>query len=390
MLAAGSVMILGVTAIALVSQATGLRVGGVMVIPLVAVYTFLEPWTPIVFLLAWGAAYGALHVVRSATLHHGRRPLLIAIAVGALTSISFVGMLDLFTGWSVAFHEAEIVGSIFPGIAAYNVMRLDPDRRITDLAIAVGIYATLVVAGAVLLLATPRVPVELPAVLFANDVAAVGWLGLEAPRSRFPRIMSQWLVAGLILGDVVIYEWVRARYAVPLSGVILVPLLAVFSARMDVAFLLYAVLATATFVAVTGLHWFTLLYGRNLLALALVIGTGLAFLLGLVTPEAPGLLVFFVGLFAAVGAYNLHRTSPGQRAANVLLSAGLFVLLYGTILVIVEPPASGLASPFRWYHVATGGVTLALAGRELLRLERGRPDADAIDDASVFSGGGLR
>lgn len=46
-LAATAIMVLGICVTAVVSQSSGYRLGGVMVLPLLAVYTFREPVTPV-------------------------------------------------------------------------------------------------------------------------------------------------------------------------------------------------------------------------------------------------------------------------------------------------------------------------------------------------------
>ena len=385
MLVAALMMVFGVALVAAISQTTGLRVGGVMVVPLVAVYTFRELWTPVVFLGGAVAAFTALYAVREFTLWYGREPLLVAIATGALASIAAVLAVDRLTTTTLVFRDAEIVGSIFPGIAAYNLMRIDADRRRVDLLVAVGTYLAVVAVGVVGLVVSAVVEPGIPPVVFAEGVPAVELLGLDAPRGRFPRAVPQAVVVSLVLADLVVYEGVRRRYDISLAGVVLVPLLAVFSARLGVAFFLYALFATATFLVTTGAYWSMLLYGRNLLAVALVVGTGLAVGVALSNPDIPGLLLLFVGLFAGVGSYNLHRTAPPVRSASVSLSAGLFVVMYGALLAVVSPDPSGLASPLRWYHVAIGAVVLGVAARDLYRLERERADEDPIEKASVFS-----
>ena len=385
MLVAAAMMVFGVAIVAAISQRTGLRVGGVMVVPLVAVYTFREPWTPVVFLVGWAAGFAALYAIREFTLQYGREPLLVAIGVGAFASIVAVLLLDRLVTTTLTFRDAEIVGSIFPGIAAYNVMRVDSGRRRLDILVAVGTYLAVIAIGIVGLFAAASFEPSVPPIIFGDGVPAVDFFGLEAPRGRFPRSVPQWVVVSLVLTDLVVYEAIRKRYDISLAGVVLVPLLAVFSARLGVAFVLYTVFATATFIATTVVYWSTLLYGRNLLALALILGTGFAVVVALSNPGVPGLLLLFTGLFAGVGAYNLHRTSPPVRSASISLSAGLFVLMYGALLVIVSPGASGLASPLRWYHVGIGTLAVVTAVRDLRRLERERADRKAIEDASVFA-----
>ncbi len=55
MLAATAIMVVGICLTAVVSQSSGYRLGGVMVVPLLAVYTFREPGSPLVFAVATAA-----------------------------------------------------------------------------------------------------------------------------------------------------------------------------------------------------------------------------------------------------------------------------------------------------------------------------------------------
>ncbi len=386
MLAATVVMVIGICAIAALSQRSGYRLGGVMVLPLLAVYTLREPFSPVVFAGATVAAWGALWAIREYTLNHGRRVFLVAVVVGALASIALSVALAWVFPARLSYFGAEVVGSVFPGIAAYNLMRVETERRRADaVGIVVGFGALLVLAALAVRLAA-GIDTGLPPFLRLPSTDTLALLGVAPRGQHTPHLTSGWLTAALLVVDVSVYELLRARYDLRLAGIILVPLLAVFSVRYADTVAVYVLGASLVFFLVSYVHWVTLLYGRNLLAVGLVGGLCYALAAGaLFGGAAPGVHLFFVGLFAGIGAYNLHRTAPRNRSASIRLSAGLFVLFYGVILALVAVPPTGLGGTRPYLYAGVGAVVVTLGALELRRLEAGRPDGEAFAGASVFA-----
>ncbi|MCD2200298.1 poly-gamma-glutamate biosynthesis protein PgsC/CapC [Halobacterium sp. KA-4] len=384
MLAAIAIMVLGICVTAAVSQSSGYRLGGVMVLPLLVVYTFREPISPVVFVVATAAAWGSLWLLREYTLNHGRRVFLVGVVVGALVSIVTTAVLTFLVS-DVTYYDAEIVGSIFPGIAAYNLMRLDPRDRRADLLGMLAVYVGLVAFGLAVVYALGIFHPRVPPVLLLPTSEAASWLGLTPVGEPTPHVVPRWLAISVLITDVVVYEVLRARYDLRLAGVILVPLLAVFTVRYADAVIVYALGATAVFFVVSLVHWSSLLYGRNLLAVGLVTGLVYVAAIGVAQPvPAPGITLFFVGLFTGIGAYNLHRVAPKNRAASIRLSAALFVVFYAVLLVFVEVPASGL-DPLGVGYAAIAVILIVLAVRDVLGLERSTPDSATFARESVFA-----
>lgn len=384
MLAAVAIMVLGICVTAAVSQSSGYRLGGVMVLPLLVVYTFREPISPVVFVVATAAAWGSLWLLREYTLNHGRRVFLVGVVVGALVSIVTTAVLTFLVS-DVTYYDAEIVGSIFPGIAAYNLMRLDPRDRRADLLGMLAVYVGLVAFGLAVVYALGIFHPRVPPVLLLPTSEAASWLGLTPVGEPTPHVVPRWLAISVLITDVVVYEVLRARYDLRLAGVILVPLLAVFTVRYADAVIVYALGATAVFFVVSLVHWSSLLYGRNLLAVGLVTGLVYVAAIGVAQPvPAPGIMLFFVGLFTGIGAYNLHRVAPKNRAASIRLSAALFVVFYAVLLVFVEVPASGL-DPLGVGYAAIVVILIVLAVRDVLGLERSTPDSATFARESVFA-----
>lgn len=384
MLVAAFIMVVGIATVATVSHREGYRLGGVMTIPLLVIYTFREPLSPLIFAGGTAAAWGALWATREYTLNYGRRVFLVAVLAGAFATVLSAYVVAL--GTPLPFDDAEIVASIFPGVAAYNLMRLDADDRAVDVCLMVAVFVALVLVGVVGLFYFEGRPMPTPPVLALPTSDLVTWLGIEPRGSVVTKLTPNWLAIALLVTDVAIYEGVRKRYDIRLAGIIVIPLLAVFSVRLKHTFALFAVGATVVFVLLSSIHWLSLLYGRVLLGLSLVFGSVYVLLIGLFTTTAiPGLTLFFLGLFVGVAAYNLHRVSPRNRPATLRLSAGLFVVFYAVLVVFVEIPPTGLFAEHHLAYGLIGASALCLGGVELYRLEHSRPSPSAFARASVFA-----
>ena len=379
-------MTVGLATGAVLSHRAGYRLGGVMVLPLLAIYTFREPLSPIIFVVGAVTAWGALWGIREFTLNHGRRVFLIAIFTGACGTVLAGYAMDAFTLARLSFDDAEIVASIFPGIAAYNVMRLDREDRPVDVVAMVAAFAGLLLLGAGVLVFFQGRAFPTPPVLTSPSSDILRWLGAEPSGGAMTPVTPNWLSLSLLVVDVVVYEWIRKRYDLRLVGIIVVPLLAVFSVRLEYTAAIFAIGVTAVFTLLTVIHWVSLLYGRVLLACSLVCGSLYALAIGVVIPyEVPGTLLFFVGLFVGIASYNLYYVSPSLRSASLRISVGLFVVFYAVLALVVDIPPRGLFHDGEVGYVVLGAVAVAFAVVELSRLERSRPPRAEFARASVFA-----
>lgn len=386
MIVAVFIMVVGIATVAVLSQRGGYRLGGVMALPLLAIYTFREPLSPLIFVVGAVAAWIALWAVREYTLNHGRRVFLIAVLVGACATVLAAYVVASYTPAHLPFDDAEVVASIFPGVAAYNVMRLDRDDRVVDVLAMVALFAGLMLLGVGGLVFFEGRSLPTPPILALPTSDLITWLGIEPRGETVTQITPNWLSITLLVVDVVIYEWVRKRYDLRLAGIIVIPLLAVFSVRLEYAAAVFAIGATAVFFLLSIIHWLSLLYGRVLLAFSLILGSLYALAIGvLATGVIPGLTLFFLGLFVGVAAYNLYRVSPPIRAASLRISASLFVVFYAVLIVGVGIPPGGLFHDTGAGYLLVGALTIGLAVVELYRLEQSRPSLTDFAHASVFA-----
>lgn len=358
-----------------VAQLRGLRMGGVIVVPLVAVYALWNFRSLPVFLLSFLAAYLSLWYTKPRLPLYGRQLFVLAVVTGALVPVATFELLTLGFGGSPVVTGVAFVGSVLPGIAAFNFHRLDPADRVLD---GVATLVTLVVlvgggvVSTVVVGATPLAGVLPPLLLGPqSDVALV--LGVTVDRASLPVIASSRLSLGLIVFSMTIAELCRARYGLRLAGTIVVPLVVLIAFRNAWLLPVWLVVSATTYVGVQLLHRWTLLYGRVLLAFGVILGVlGTIVAVGFV-PTRHGLLPFFIGLFAGATAYNLHVVPPAERRATVVVTVGVLSLtVFGTRLFVVPGPG-GLLRSVTELWLLVGLAAVLPAAWELYQLESNRP-----------------
>lgn len=368
MLAATVVTVLGLLAGVTATQLRGLRLGGVVVVPLLAVYTLYSVRTFPVFVLSVAVAYLALSFVKRRTLVHGRPLFVIALVTGALVPVTTIGLWRLLFDPAGSLSPIQFVGSILPGIAAYNYHRLEPARRFEDAAWSVGATLGLVWIGG--LVATTVYVLELsvgPPVLLTtgSDVgrllgATTGDPGMVLDRATGTLLVS----AGLVLA-----EAVRRRWGVRPGGVIALPLVALFAlgdARIVAVFLCATL---AAFAGVSGVHRWTLLYGRVLMSAAVLVGLLATLAVTAWWGIAVGTHAFLAGVLAGVAGYSLHVVAPAERRAAVASGCLLFVATLAVARAVATPPPGGLLRTVGPVDLLVLGVVVAACLRECYRLE---------------------
>lgn len=380
MLIATTLTILGLLAGVTVTQLRGLRLGGVLVVPLGAVYLLWSFPSAPVFLLSIVAAYVSLWIVKRRLLWFGRSLFIVAVIVGSVVPVLvFVLSSGYWTGGSIA--SVEFVLSILPGIAAYNLHRLSAEERILDALWGLATLLVLVVVGIALVIGVGLSPVAgvVPPVLLGSESDIAIAFGLEVSRPPLPVLASRRLVAGIISGGLVVSELIRSRYGLRIGGVVVVPLVVLMSFRNAWMFPLWTVTTLLAFLGIRLLHWWTLLYGRVLLSMGVVFGLLASISFVPVIPIRHGLLPFFVGIFGGVSAYNVHLVPPPERTASVLVTIAVLVGTAAVGRFFLVPPPAGTLTTVSGIHVATG-VLLTLPGLVVLyRLERLPAGHTAID-----------
>lgn len=379
MLIATTVMLLGLIIGTGAAQLASLRLGGVIVVPLVSVYLLRSFATFPVFVASVAAAYLSLRTIKNRVLLYGRPLFVASVLIGAAVPVLVFSVFTVAVGIDTGLSRIEFIGSILPGIAAYNYHRVDRDKRILDMvwSFAVVLFLTVVGIGLVILVGLSPLASSLPPVLLgpSSDIAVA--FGLTVERASLSIVASDALAAGLLAFGLTLSEALRSRYGLRVGGVIVVPLIALIAFQNGWMLPLWVATTALAYAAVQVVHWWTLLYGRVLLALGVIVG-----LLGTVSavtivPVKYGLLPFFVGILAGVSAYNLHVVPPAERRANVIVTGGVLVVVAAVARLFVIPSDTGLLQHVSTADLTIGAVCCLPAVYELYRLERIRPTESA-------------
>ncbi len=96
------------------------RVGGVVAIPIMVIYTFSNSILLPIFLYSIGVCLIVVSIITERTLLYGRRLLYVYMAISILVTSSAV--LVVSSSYNIDLATITI-GTIFPGIVAYNLSR---------------------------------------------------------------------------------------------------------------------------------------------------------------------------------------------------------------------------------------------------------------------------
>ncbi|EJN58420.1 hypothetical protein HSB1_38370 [Halogranum salarium B-1] len=337
MIVAALILLLGLTAGVAATQVWGLRLSGVLAVPLFALYTLYDFTSLPVILASIVLAYVAVGLVREHTLLYGRRLLYIAVGIGASIPLGITAALSLEFGISQPVETLSI-GSVLPGIAAYNLHRLDMDKRIDDVIATTAAFVGLVVFGASLVTPTTAQLFgdATPLLLFGSGSDIAAFRGAVVHDGSVTNATGPAVSALVILAGIVVAELYEDVWNVRLLGLISVPLLALLLFQNPWFVGLYAVSVPLVYAITEGINRRTLLYGRVLLSAAIGTGIVLTFALSVFFASTAGYSLLVVAILSGVGGYNLHRIAPGRRRHTVGVSVGTFALFVGGIHLLTR------------------------------------------------------
>jgi len=387
MLVAVAVAVVGFLAVAALTQLQGYRLGGTIVVPVLAVYTLKNLVTLPVFVLSTAVAYLGLAVLKRRTLYYGRTELLATLVVGSVVPLTILLTLGSLAG--EGFREVVFVGSILPGLAAYNYHQLRDEYVTQDLTAAVLLYLVLVALGGALV--SPRFVSTLgaltPPVLYAETADVAILRGAVVETLPEPPVVGRAVAVGVFGLGMVLAERVRARFGVRV-GVIALALLALYALASVWLLALYALTFLLGFAFLELVHRTTLLYGRVLVGLTAAFALLVALPLVTALPILRGLSAFFVAILGGIAAYSLHVTPPAERVASFPLQVAVFVPLVFLARLVAEPYARGVPQELSLPVLVLGAVltvgSLLLVRAVLVPL----PDDESVLRASILSGGG--
>lgn len=387
MIVATTVTAIGLFAVATVTQIFGYRLMGTITIPVLAIYTLKNVIVLPIFAFSTVLAYVGLKLLKERTLIYGRDELLAAILIGS--AIPLLLLLALGSVLTEALRALLFVGSILPGLAAFNLHQLKPQYRKWDFATTVVLFLVLFVIGALLVSPTlrPVLGTLTPPLLYSETADIALWRDAVVVEPIQPMILDRPTAIGILGLALVASEGIRRRYDVR-TGVIAVGLLAIYVLWSTRLIVLYLLLFVITFAAVQAIHENTILYGRVLIGLSSGFSLLAALPLIQVFPIEFGLATYFVAIFAGINAYNMHATAPAYRILVPPLQLATFLALVAIARVFTEPRTGGALQQFGVVEVILGTIVavLCIAFAELYTVPR--PSEHAVYDASILSGKG--
>lgn len=385
MIVATVVTALGLFSVGGITQLYGYRLGGTIAVPVLAVYTLKNVVMLPIFVLSTLLAFVGLWVVKRKTLIYGRDELLVAMAVGSVIPLAILSALDLFAAG--VLRSVVFIGSILPGLAAYNYHQVKPQYRLKDAATATVLFLVLFTLGWFLItpeLASTLGPITPPALYTETSDIAV-YKNAVVTAYLDPTILPRANTVVLFLLGLVLTERVRARYGLRI-GLISLPLLAIYALASGWLVVLYVLLLVFAVAFLELVHYLTLLYGRVQVSLTTGVTLLVAVPLVISLPVVRGLSAYFVAILAGINAYNLH-TSPGsKRPLFVPLQLGIFTAILLLARATGGVRAHGFPQTFERPQIAAGIllVLLCLAVVEYTTVEL--PDRDDVFAASILSG----
>jgi len=376
---------LGFLAVAVMTQLFGYRLGGTITIPILAVYTLKTALMLPVFVFSTAISFLGLYVLKRRTLIYGRDELVTAILIGTLVPVA---MLFAYVEAGFELRSIVFVGSILPGLAAYNFHQLKPEYRRGDVLTTIGLFLGLVAIGWALV--TPGIAraygTLTPPVLFSStaDVAvAKDAVVAIAPE---PPVVPRLVAVGVLTVGLAVAEALRSRFDVRV-GVITAALLAIFTLANAWFLALYAVIFVVAFGLMEATNWLTLRYGRVLLGTGTAVALVFAVFVTLSLPISRGLTAFFTAVIAGVSAYNAHATAPRENRLVLPLQIAVFVPTLLVIRLFSAPTPRGVPqtlSPAVWVTGAVVvGAALLYARHRTIR----QPSDEAVLSGSILSEG---
>jgi MFS family permease len=387
MIVAVTVTALGVLAVGVITQLFGYRTGGTIAIPVLAVYTLKNALMLPIFLLSACLAYLGLYVVKRRTLIYGRDELLVAMAIG-----SGVPLVLLLVIWSVlpdSLRSVVFIGSILPGLAAYNYHQIKPEYRKWDLVTTAGLLVGLIAIGWSLVSPTlvGTLGTATEPVLYSATADVAVYKNAVVAEQLDRTILARPIAVVVFLIGVVLSERIRSRYGIR-TGLVAMALLAIYALANTWLLVLYLAVLLVAYLGLKTVHYVTLLYGRVLISVATATALVAVVPLALSLPITRGLSAYFVAILAGVNAYSWHVTAPAQRVLFVPLQIGAFLLLLATtqLISLVRPTLIPQAFEGPTIIAMVVGTALCVAFVEHRTVDL--PGQDSVFEASILSGGG--
>nr|WP_237560501.1 poly-gamma-glutamate biosynthesis protein PgsC/CapC [Halapricum salinum] len=360
--------------------------GGSITVPVLAVYTLKNFVMLPVFLSSAAAAFVGLWILRRRTLLFGRDELVAAMVIGTIVpviTLFFVLQLGIDVG-VIAF-----LGSILPGLAAYNYHRIKPEYRRNDILASVGLFIALTTLGWVLVSNgfARQFGTLTPPILFSSTADVAIFKGVAVSLDPESVILPREIVAGLFAGGLVLSERLRDRFGVRV-GIIGAVLLAIYALASYWLVILYVLLLALSFGFIQLSNYLTLRYGRVLLGVTVAVAIFATVSLTFVLPIERGLSAFFTAILAGVGAYNAHASAPFERRLVLPLQIVVFVPALIVARLFSAPQPRGFPQELTLPVLGIAAVLWVAALGIAYWYTVSPPSEEEVLSASILSEGG--
>lgn len=376
---------LGLLLVGTITQLYGYRLGGTIAIPVLAVYTLKNVFMLPIFIFSTLLAYIGLWLVKQRTLLYGRDELLVAMGIGSLIPILLLSLLTAVVPESL--RSVVFIGSILPGLAAFNYHQLKPQYRRKDILTATLLYVGLLTLG--WLFITPELAPTLgtitPPALYTETTDVAVFKNAAVATELEPTILPRVGAIGLFVLGLLLAERIRGRYGLRI-GLIAIPLLAIYALASQWLLVLYVVMLGLSFAFLTTLHYVTLLYGRVLISLSTAFALLTAVPIVTLLPITRGLSAYFVAILAGINAYNWHTAPSSKRKLFVPLQLGTFALLLLVARATGRILPRGFPQRLTIPTVLTGVVVALICLAVVEHYTLDRPSNNDVFQASILSG----
>lgn len=375
--------VIGILSVIILTQFFGYRLGGVIVVPVLAVYTCKNFLMLPLFLAGFIIAYLGLRYLQKNTMIYGREELVATLLLGSVLPV-----IGLFFIKGVGYDLTDVVffGSILPGLAAYNYSRIKPEYRIHDIMASIGIFIGLIAAA--WFLVTPSISESIgtltPPILFSSTSDLAVMKNAVVDIQPVPAMIDRFSAFVLFMVSLVLSESVRKTTGIRV-GVVSMAILAIFSLENRWFFLLYFVNLFVSYIGIVMIQKATMIYGRNLIGLGACISLLLTVPFVLFFPVSRGLSVFFLGLIAGLNAYNLHVTAPAERKLFIPLQISLLAPLIALAASLGEGQPQGLFHEFGTVQLLVVALGAAISIAFVKYNWVPRPLDEHVWNASLFS-----
>jgi hypothetical protein len=385
---ATTIAALGFLSIAVITQFYGYRLGGTITVPILTIYTLKNILMLPLFAGSTVLAFLGLWYLKRRTLIYGRDELTAAILTGLIVPVVVVLVAADQQGSLFEARTAVFVGSILPGLAAYNLHQLKPEYRRPDLLGTVGLFAILLALGWLLVSPTTAraFGTLTPPILFSSTADIAVLKGAVAVTEPVQVIVPRVVAVGVLTLGLGLGETLRSRFDVRV-GVITSVLLAIF-VFVNVWFaVLYIVVFAIASLLMEEINRVTLRYGRVLLGIGTAVALVATLPVTMVLPIDQGLTAFFTAIVAGVSAYNSHATAPRENRLVIPLQIAVFAPTLVGLGLIVDPSPQGFPQTVTAPLVGATVLVVALCLLYARHVTVAQPSDAEVLSGSVLSEG---